>query len=117
MPEGGSGGEHVFQQISEIRSAPPHSGGEHLLIWVGLGGSRWLGSRIRKMFPCDALKSLTKYLWRALKSQNFRACGEPTAPYDFSEVILLYKMIVTGGNFAVSKGYWGDITLQNNRRK
>ena len=33
--EGGVGGSTCFQQISEIQDAPPHSGGEHLIISEG----------------------------------------------------------------------------------
>ena len=71
------------------------------------------GSSILKIFACGALKCLAKPLHRALKYQNFRACGGLTAPQaNFflrfqrdTKGILPYKMSAAGEIFVVSKGF------------
>ena len=97
-PEGGSGGESRFSEISGIQDAPPHSGGEHLVSWMVLGGSRWLGSRIIKISICDALKFLTKCLLESIKIPKFSR--------------LRRAYCATGKTF-----FRNDFTLQNGRNR
>ena len=68
-----------------IRYPSVQSGAENPPLRVDLplnkgGAFRWFGPRILKFFACGALKCLAKPLHRALKYQNFRACGGLTTP-------------------------------------